>query len=221
MSLSTDTASTSRPSTTANVLGNKRFTMSPPRMSSSVLADRPPPPATSTKRTLNKKQLSLKVPTLHSILPSGSEIKSCPGTPAEAPPPFRSSTQAPLDDSTTAMSISSALRGRMEMRRRTSLPKLNMGLAAFTSLSMPTQPSPSTSTFAGTSSQHNNSNRLLGRGSESLNDAMRARGRSDSFPYEMGPVEILPGIYLGSEQVSLLYQVPLKLMPSCKERKRS
>ena len=164
----------------------------------------------ANKRSLNKKRLSLVVPSSNQSTNLGlTECKSCPPSPAEGAalstqPSNEISTSINMNtsavkrlstDAANGMSISSALRGGMSMRRRTSLPKLNMGLAAFPSSSQ------------STSSLHSkDANRLLGRGTESLNAAMAANGRTDSFPYELGPVEIVPGLYLGSEQVRLVLQ---------------
>lgn len=88
------------------------------------------------------------------------------------------------------------------MRRRTSLPKLNMGLAAFGSGDLSNRP------LATSSAAEFGADADIMRDSS---DAVRLVGRKettgpslgkDSFPYESGPIEILPGLFLGSEQVS-------------------
>ena len=90
----------------------------------------------------------------------------------------------------------------MSMRRRTSLPKLKLGAAAFDSGSKANRPLV-TSTAAEFGSDaarvHDSSDsvRMMSRREMDPTDL-----GSDVFPYESGPIQIMPGLYLGSEQVS-------------------
>ena len=93
------------------------------------------------------------------------------------------------------------------MRRRTSLPKLKLGAAAFDSGAKGNRPllTSTAAEFGADATRIQDSSdsvRMMSRKELDPTDL-----GSDIFPYQSGPVEILPGLYLGSEQVSPAFMV--------------
>lgn len=99
-------------------------------------------------------------------------------------------------------SLGSTLRGQMSMRRRTSLPKLNLALAQGKGKGSVPDKGLSTGVPRQMRPQPVDSARLMSRREFDDPAATTASGtQADDFPYQNGPIEIMPGLYLGSEQV--------------------
>lgn len=184
----------------------------------------------------NTKQLSLFVPSAAAALSADppsptlgqyrdiTETRSLPPTPRLALHPVNGPNQiitdgngngsitmgsdADLLDPEARNRLTAALNGSMTMKRRTSLPRLN--LAATRSLTLPSStwsnagevpPTPSVGTAAPHLPMPLTVENLVARnreaGAPALEDSSEAQ---EEFPYQYGPKEILPGLYLGSEQ---------------------
>jgi hypothetical protein len=184
-----------------------------------------PGPAFSPSRKLrNAKQLSLFVPSSGSgrhspapplseaQVPTGldiTETRSLPSTPRLA-----NHTVNGTNDSVDEMldpecrgELASALKGTMTMKRRTSLPRLS--IAATRSLAIPMQEQSKATDIPPTPSIEGSRGLPLPLTVENLVARNREAGAPiaansaeahEEFPYQHGPKEILPGLYLGSEQ---------------------
>lgn len=202
----------------------------PPEASSSFL---PPAPAglgggLAARRQLNKKRLSLVVPnaspaassllspTTPSFLqPNGSssdadETRSLPPSPISLQA-FIGAEGTEEEDRTIgrlmmkqqADEMREQMKGGRGMKRRTSIPRLNLAAPPAGKLGGG-KPAPLNlgSTNGGSAVQllrRDNAERA-GAEPSSSNGALQGEEVAEEFPYALGPREILPGIYLGSEQ---------------------
>lgn len=171
------------------------------------------------RKLQNAKQLSLLLPTTLNASDEGtlspgsfdvSETRSLPPTPRLAVhassngPVLESPCDSTAVDTQARDRLTASLKGSMSMKRRTSLPRLN--LAAASSVTAPTV-ARSSSTVDNVSACTSKSTtpllveNLVARNREAgapvAEDSIEAQ---EEFPYQYGPKEILPGLYLGSEQ---------------------
>ncbi|GAA5896919.1 uncharacterized protein JCM6883_007055 [Sporobolomyces salmoneus] len=105
------------------------------------------------------------------------------------------------------------MRGGRGMKRRTSIPRLNLAAAASSSAPMSSNPSMALNTVAGGGGKekvkpslslgkggNTSAVQFLRRDANEETDPGGGGAEVEEFPYALGPREILPGIWLGSEQ---------------------
>ncbi|GAA5864992.1 hypothetical protein JCM1840_005700 [Sporobolomyces johnsonii] len=199
-------------------------TSPPPTVSTFQLPIVPPSPggglAARRAAKLGKKRLSLVVPTISSASSSllspttpsylrpgddldDAETRSLPPSPVSLQT-FIGAEGSEAPDRTIgrlmlkqqADEMREQMRGGRGMKRRTSIPRLNLAGA-----SAPTKPASLSSLPPRTAGGNGASavQFLRREGAVSL-DQDEAAGEVEEFPYALGPREILPGIFLGSEQ---------------------
>lgn len=185
----------------------------------------PPPPLSglAARRLKNKKQLSLVVPAtsvpaslvspsspsgLHPAGTANAETRSLPPSPVSLTA-FIGVEGSEVQDrligrlmlKAQADEMREQMKGGRGMKRRTSIPSLNLGAAAH-------RPTPLS---LGSSNGRTNGGTNGGSAVQMIRrDAVERSGLEgekrttmdveEEFPYQLGPREILPGIWLGSEQ---------------------
>lgn len=202
----------------------------PPGASSSFL---PPAPSglgggLAARRQLNKKSLSLVVPNAPAassllspttpcfLQPNGSssdadETRSLPPSPISLQA-FIGAEGTEEEDRTIgrlmmkqqADEMREQMKGGRGMKRRTSIPRLNLAAPAAGKLGGGGKPAPLNlgSTNGGSAVQLLRRDNVERAGAElsSSKAAGEEEEVAEEFPYALGPREILPGLYLGSEQ---------------------
>lgn len=172
-----------------------------------------PPSSLALRRQKNSKKLSLIVPTTSvpaSLVSPSNPSQLLPGG-SLPPSPVSLVSYIGVEGSETedrtigrlmykqqADEMREAMKGGRGMRRRTSIPALNLGAAAYKPITMVRGGSGGGG--AGSAVQMIRGDSIERTKFERDGSAMEVDQVVEEFPYALGPRGILPGIFLGSEQ---------------------